>query len=185
MSTPRVWRGGRAGQGCTEGITICSGNQRGVVFTRFARGTRTAPFRARSVTAGRRPCAERVARRSLFPARMRFTGVVVVVGALAGACGGSSGGGSGQPTGSAGGTGAHPCSDLFDPNTLRTYSIDITPDEWTSIQAEFHDLASLTVQGNDFVVKHAVVFHMGGETVTGAMFKLHGQSSWVQTVMYD
>jgi hypothetical protein len=116
---------------------------------------------------------------------MRFTGVVVVVGALAGACGGSSGGGSGQPTGSAGGTGAHPCSDLFDPNTLRTYSIDITPEEWTSIQAEFHDLASLTVQGNDFVVKHPVVFHMGGETVTDAMFKLHGQSSWVQTVMYD
>jgi hypothetical protein len=112
---------------------------------------------------------------------------LVVVGLLAGACGGSSGGdgSGGQPGGSTGTTGAQTCSDLFDQNMLRTYSIDITPDEWNSIQAEFHDLATLIAQGNDFATKHPVGFHMGGETAASATLKLHGQSSWAQTVMLD
>jgi len=117
-------------------------------------------------------------------------------GAL-GACGSKGGGGSGSGgsrsssgTGAGNGSGTgrtdvQPCSDLFDPSTLRTYSIDIAPDVMASIQAEFHDLATLQVQGNDFVMRHPVTFHLGQETVTDATFKLHGQSSWVHTVMFD
>jgi hypothetical protein len=121
---------------------------------------------------------------------MRLATVVSVLALLVGGCGGSGGGGggSGPPTGSTGSTGttgSYVCSDLFDQSTLRTYSIDITPDEWNSIQAEFHDIATLTADGNDFATKHPVTFHMGSETAADATFKLHGQSSWVQTVMFD
>jgi CotH protein len=124
-----------------------------------------------------------------LPARTESTPVRLVsaaILALMGACGGSKG--SNDSTGSGGTTGttdSELCSDLFDQGTLRTYSIDIAPDEWDRIQAEFHDIATLQASGNDFVVKHPVMFHMGSETVSDATFKLHGQSSWVQTVMSD
>ena len=99
--------------------------------------------------------------------------------------GGGGGGGSGPPSGSTTTGGAHACSDLFDQGTLRTYSIDIAADEWNSIQAEFHDVATLTAKGNDFAAKHPVTFHMGSETAANAIFRLHGQSSWAQAVMFD
>jgi hypothetical protein len=109
--------------------------------------------------------------------------------ALVAACGSDDGpGGAGSPTGSAGGTGSsgsYTCSDLFDQGSVRTYSIEIAPAEWNAIQAEFNDIATLQADGNDFVAKHPVVFRMGSETVSDATFKLHGQSSWVQTVMSD
>ena len=38
--------------------------------------------------------------------------------------------GTGSPTGGAGSTGVGTCSDLFDQGTVRTYSIDIAPDQW-------------------------------------------------------
>jgi hypothetical protein len=117
---------------------------------------------------------------------MRLAKLLPMFVVLAG-CGGSSGNGGGQPSGTPGTTGATSgaCSDLFDQSMLRTYSIDITPDEWNSIQAEFHDIATLTAQGNDFATKHPVTFRLGSETAASATFKLHGQSSWVQTVMMD
>ena len=98
---------------------------------------------------------------------------------------GASGAGGTGASGAAGPTGAQGCPDLFDQATLRTYAIEIAPDEWNSIQAEFHDLSTLVSSGNDFVSRHAVVFHMGSETVSDATFKLHGQSSWAQTAMLD
>jgi len=117
---------------------------------------------------------------------------------LAGACGSKGGGSSGSgasgagsgSSGSAGsngtGTAAGPaCSDLFDQSMLRTYSIDIAPDVMAGIDAEFHDTATLLAKGNDFVARHPVTFHMGSETVSDATFKLHGQSSWLHTVMLD
>src|SRR5262245_66507294 len=102
--------------------------------------------------------------------------------ALLPACGsnGSGTGGDGQPSGS--NQGALTCSDLFDQDTVRTYAIEIAPDEWQRIQAEFNDVATLTAQGNDFVARHPVVFRTGSETVSDATFKLHGQSSWAQAV---
>ena len=76
------------------------------------------------------------------------------------------------------------CADLFDQTRVRTYSIDIDPAEWQSLDAEFHDLASLAT-GLAFAAYHPIVFHLDDETVTNAMIKLHGQSSWMQTVMLD
>src|SRR5262245_38302302 len=102
------------------------------------------------------------------------------------ACG--SGGGSGGGAGSGGTTtttGAYTCSDLFDQGGVRTYSIDIAPDQWAAIQAEFNDIATLQEKGNDFVAWHPVTFRLGSETATDASLKLHGQSSWLQTVMAD
>ena len=101
----------------------------------------------------------------------------VAATALVGCGGGTSHLDGGQPISSA-------CSDLFDQNVVRTYSIDIDPAEWQSLDGEFHNLAALQT-GNDFVVYHPVVFHMDGETVPNAAIKLHGQSSWLQTVMLD
>jgi len=84
-----------------------------------------------------------------------------------------------------GGLAAAPsCSDLFDQSVVRTYSIDIAPDVWQSLDAEFHDLASLQA-GLNFATYHPVVFHLDQETVANASIKLHGQSSWAQTVMLD
>ena len=76
------------------------------------------------------------------------------------------------------------CADLFDDGTLRTYAIDISADEWAAMEREFNDLTALE-SGANFTVYHPVTFHLGSETVTNAAIKLHGQSSWAQTVMFD
>ena len=107
--------------------------------------------------------------------------------------GGQSGGNAGGATGSGGAlvdaaapvAGGPACPDLFDQNMVRTYSIDIDPNEWASVMHEFNQLATLTASGNDFVVRHPIAFHMGSETVSNATLKLHGQSSWAQTAKLD
>jgi len=76
------------------------------------------------------------------------------------------------------------CADLFDDATLRTYAIDISADEWAAMEREFNDLTALE-SGANFTVYHPVTFHLGSETATNAAIKLHGQSSWAQTVMFD
>ena len=68
---------------------------------------------------------------------------------------------------------------------MRTYSLEIDPAEWQSLEAEFNNLAELSVNGNAFATYHPVVFRLDQETVTNAAIKLHGQSSWLQTVMFD
>jgi hypothetical protein len=99
--------------------------------------------------------------------------------------GGSAGAGRAAVDASAAIASGPPCSDLFDQDTVRTYSIDIDPAEWNSVMGEFYDLATLLAKGNDFVVRHPVVFHLGNETVSDATLKLHGQSSWAQAAMLD
>jgi hypothetical protein len=107
-------------------------------------------------------------------------------------------GGDGQSPGSDGGagTGGTPtgdggiplstngCSDLFDQDKVRSYAIDIDPAEWEKMVGEFNDLNSLLTVDN-FGAFHPIVLHVDGETVTDAAIKLHGQSSWLQTVMFD
>jgi hypothetical protein len=80
--------------------------------------------------------------------------------------------------------GALACPDLFDDATLQTYAIDISADEWAAMQSEFNNLTALE-SGASFTVYHPITFHLGSETVTNAAIKLHGQSSWAQTVMFD
>jgi spore coat protein CotH len=77
------------------------------------------------------------------------------------------------------------CSDLFDPDVVRTYSLEIDPGEWQSIEDEFDNISELQSHGNDFAVYHPAIFHLDGETVANASVRLHGQSSWVQAVMFD
>jgi hypothetical protein len=104
-----------------------------------------------------------------------------------GACGG--GGGAkvlipGTDGGTVGGIGPDGCSDLFDPKVLPTYSIEISADEWSKLDAEFHDVASV-LAGTPPESYHPIVFHYGKETVKDAAIRLKGQSSWVATVMAD
>jgi hypothetical protein len=77
------------------------------------------------------------------------------------------------------------CPDLFDQNTVRTYSFDVDPVEWQRLEAEFNNITELAANGNTFATYHPVVFRLDQETVPNAAIKLHGQSSWMQTVMFD
>lgn len=114
---------------------------------------------------------------------------VVGLGTAAG-CGGGTASADGGGDGGPGDPGSHPspqglsCADLFDPTMVRTYNIEISADEWNKMVAEFNDVADL-VAGISFTTYHPIVFHTGNETVTDAAVKLHGQSSWLQTVMFD
>jgi hypothetical protein len=91
-------------------------------------------------------------------------------------------GDGGAPTD--GGTGPLGCSDLFDQSVVREFSVDISPGDWAGLDAEFHNLAAL-MAGLDFATYHPAVVHLGSETVSDAAIKLHGQSSWLDTVTYD
>jgi len=109
-------------------------------------------------------------------------------GGTGGAMGTAGATGTAGTTGTAGAAGgpANPlaCPDLFDQGTLATYDIDISSDQMAAMNAEFHDLAALAT-GISFANYHPITFHLNNETVTNAEVKLHGQSSWEQTVMLD
>jgi len=76
------------------------------------------------------------------------------------------------------------CADIFNQDVLQTYSFEISPDEWARMDAEFHNLAAVH-SAVPFVADHPIVFHFNGETIADATVHLKGQSSWVQTVMFD
>ena len=99
---------------------------------------------------------------------------------------GSTGGADGNGQGGAAGSGGNPlaCADLFDQGSLQSYSFDISSDQMAALNAEFHNV-TLLESGADFAVYHPITFHLNGETVTDAAIKLHGQSSWDQTVTLD
>ena len=115
----------------------------------------------------------------------------------AGGAGGGIGGGpagAGAPVGGAGataGTGgempsmARGCSDLFDQARLVDYAFDISADEWAKLDYEFRNRDALKAAGIDFKTYHPIVFHYGSETVTDAMVRLKGDSSWRITLMED
>jgi len=113
-------------------------------------------------------------------ARRAVVGMLAMAVVATGACGG---GGQSHPDGGA--VGSQGCADLFAQDSVRTYSLEIDPAEWQSLQAEFNNIAELAVNGNEFATFHPVVFRLDQETVTNAAVKLHGQSSWLQTVMFD
>ena len=113
-------------------------------------------------------------------------GEVVGPGGATGAAGSDGAAGVAGATGAAGAGGGAvgACTDLFDPSVLQTYSIEITADEWAKLDAEFHDVQAV-LTGTPPENYHPVTFHSGSETVTDAAVRLKGQSSWVETVMYD
>jgi hypothetical protein len=98
------------------------------------------------------------------------------------------GGGAGTTTGTVADASGSPrlCSDLFDQQgALQTFSIDISADEWAKLEDEFLNHLDLVATGVRFQTFHPIVFHRGDETVTNAMIRLKGQSSWTQTVTMD
>ncbi|MFL5307319.1 MAG: CotH kinase family protein, partial [Polyangia bacterium] len=101
-------------------------------------------------------------------------------GGVAGAPGGMAGAGGSMPVGS------QQCPDLF-AQTLQTFSIEISADNWAAIQAEFMTAGQLPdamfVQYNP--VYYPIVFHYGSETVSDAYVRLKGDSSWREAVAYD
>jgi hypothetical protein len=115
-------------------------------------------------------------------ARRAARAMLAVAMATGVACGG---GGSSHPDGQAVAGPGPGCGDLFDQGVVRTYALDIDPAEWQRLEAEFNNLPELVANGNGFATYHPVVFHLDQETVTNAAVKLHGQSSWMQAVMFD
>jgi hypothetical protein len=93
-------------------------------------------------------------------------------------------GGMGSARGGDVGSGGLACADLFNDGPPQTYSVEISDAEWQSMDAEFHNVAAL-MSGQDFTTYHPIVLHYGSETVSDAAIKLHGQSSWLLTVMFD
>jgi CotH kinase protein/Putative metal-binding motif len=94
--------------------------------------------------------------------------------------------GQSSPLGTVPDAGGSPrtCSDLFDQSVVSAYAIDISPDAWTKLDADFHDIKDV-LAGNPPQTYYPIVFHYGSETVSNAAVRLRGKSSWVDTVMYD
>jgi spore coat protein CotH len=90
----------------------------------------------------------------------------------------------GQVMGADGGTN-QACSDLFEPDAVRTYSLEIDPAEWQRIEEEFNNVSGLQTGGNGFAVYHPAVLRLDQETVANASVRLHGQSSWLQAATLD
>ena len=112
-------------------------------------------------------------------------------GALGGASRGAAGASGGSAGASGGAAGAGPvggplaCSDLFDQSKVADYQIEMTADDWSKISYEFFNYAALQAAGQPYKSYHPIVFHYGAETVTNAMIRLKGQSSWRHTVALD
>jgi hypothetical protein len=98
---------------------------------------------------------------------------------------GGAGGSTGAP--GAGGSVGGPlaCSDLFDPSKVTDYQIEMSADDWSKISYEFFNYAALQAAGQPSKSYYPIVFHYGSETVTNAMIRLKGQSSWRHTVALD
>jgi hypothetical protein len=114
-------------------------------------------------------------------------GAVGTAGTGSAAATGDGGAGSTSGAGGAAGTSGSVeagCPDLFVDGPPQDYSFDISASDWQALDAEFHNLAALE-SGQDFATYHPVVFHHGNQTVSDAAVKLHGQSSWMLTVMFD
>ena len=67
------------------------------------------------------------------------------------------------------------CADLFAPGLLPTFEIQIAPEEWSALQAEFADWMARQQQNLDLKPYHPLIqFKYGDEVVTDAQIKLQG-----------
>lgn len=103
--------------------------------------------------------------------------------------GGVAGGGTGG-TGDPGETGSdgvlqRTCADLFAQDLLPTYRVEIAPEEWAALEAEFLLREEREQQGLDVHPWHPIVFRYGEEVVDTAMIRLKGNSSWLLAVERD
>jgi hypothetical protein len=111
-------------------------------------------------------------------------------GAGAGAGGGGGASGSTSPGGGSAGTsgttvtGQGDCPDLFQRDGFVDYAVDISADEWTKLDYEFRNRATIKAANQDDNPYHPITFHYGAETAA-AEIRLKGDSSWDQTVALD
>ncbi len=101
-------------------------------------------------------------------------------GGAAGASGAMAGAGGSMPAA------GQQCPDFF-AQTLQTFSIDVSADDWAAIQAEFMNAGQLP---DEMFVQYTpayypIVFHYGSETINDAYIRLKGDSSWREAVAYD
>jgi hypothetical protein len=79
-----------------------------------------------------------------------------------------------------------PCEDIFS-QTLQTFSLELTPEEWASLQHEFTSVGMLSP--SDFAaydpIYHPAIVRYGNEVVNDAFVRLKGESSWRLAVMLD
>jgi hypothetical protein len=67
------------------------------------------------------------------------------------------------------------CADLFAPDLLPTFEIQIAPAEWSALQSEFADWMARQQQNLDLKPYHPLIqFKYGDEVVTDAQIKLQG-----------
>jgi hypothetical protein len=73
------------------------------------------------------------------------------------------------------------CADIYAPDLLPSFSIDIAPQEWTAINAEFQDWKTRQDATLDLKPYHPIVFHYGSESYEDAFIKLQGNpsTSWI------
>lgn len=93
------------------------------------------------------------------------------------------GGGVAEPTENLDAIDAQGCPALLSEDKLRTFALDMAPEQWAALDADFHDLPDL-LAGTPPKTYYPATFHLGGEAIP-AMVRLKGQSSWGDTVTYD
>jgi hypothetical protein len=110
---------------------------------------------------------------------------------------GGAGGDTGMTTGTAGAPGPAPiltaagfakaphCEDIFAP-VLQTFSIDISPNDWNAMHAEYVAVALGTPGDleNHNSTRYPIVFHFGAEAKP-ATIRLKGESSWQSSYLLD
>jgi hypothetical protein len=77
------------------------------------------------------------------------------------------------------------CGDLFAPALLPTFEVQIAPQEWSALQAEFADWKARQDQNLDLKPYHPITFKYGQEVVSDAYIKLQGNptSAWTGNKM--
>jgi hypothetical protein len=106
--------------------------------------------------------------------------------------GGKGGSGSGSSSGSAtigdvdggvAGTGA--CDDLFAPDRITTWEVELSADVWTALQTDMVSRVEreAAIPPQDYNPYHPVQsLRVAGETVSNVMIRLKGQSSWLHAI---
>jgi hypothetical protein len=77
------------------------------------------------------------------------------------------------------------CADVYDPETLVEWAVDISDEEWAAVQDEYASWEERDAQGLDLKVDHPAVIHFGAETFEGGTIRLRGNPyfGWEQAKM--
>jgi hypothetical protein len=77
------------------------------------------------------------------------------------------------------------CADVFAPDLLPTFEMQISPDEWSAIQKEYATAKQRMEQNLDLKPYHPMVFKYGAETYQDVFVKLQGNAatSWTGSKM--